>query len=403
MISTDPPYYDNINYSELADYFYIWMRQSLKNSFPSLFQSMMTPKAEELIASAYRHQGSKEKAKDFFENGMLEACSHFYSCVRDDIPLTVYYAYKQQDSADGENETASSGWETMLSAIIKAGFSITGTWPMRTEMANRSIASESAALASSIVLVCRKRSLDAPITTRAKFLNELRRELKPALDKMQDANIAPVDLAQSAIGPGIGVYSKYAQVLEADGKPMTVRAALLLINKELDMYFNEQDGELDAESRFCVDLYTQYCFNDVKYGEADTLARAKNTSVGAMENSGLLYSKQGVVRLLERGDMEAEADWKKGAPVWLAAQRLTLAMDKGGIEQCARLMATMAGDEPAPAKALIYRLHAIAERRGWGKEAMAYNATVSSWADITDRAADIKAHSHDKVQGKLKI
>ncbi|MFR1475146.1 MAG: DUF1156 domain-containing protein [Hydrogeniiclostridium mannosilyticum] len=273
MISTDPPYYDNIGYADLSDFFYVWMRQSLKDTYPELFSTMLVPKAEELIATPYRHDGSPEKAKDFFEDGMLSACKQMYLYARENIPVTIYYAYKQSDS-DTEG-TASSGWETMLSAIIKAGFTITGTWPMNTECSSRSISQGTNALASSIVLVCRKRPEDAPQTTRRNLINLLRRELRPALKNLQDSNIAPVDLAQSAIGPGMGVFSRFKQVLEADGTPMPVRAALKIINEEIDLYFNEQVGDMDSASRFCVDLYTQNAFNDIKYGEAEILATPK--------------------------------------------------------------------------------------------------------------------------------
>lgn len=264
MVSSDPPYYDNIGYADLSDFFYVWMRQSLKDTYPKLFRTMLVPKAEELVATPYRFEGSTEKARDFFEDGMLHTCQQIYQYAREDIPVTIYYAYKQSDT-DEDSKTASTGWETMLSAIIRAGFAITGTWPMRTEMANRSIASGTNALASSIVLVCRKRPADAPQTTRRGFIAELKRELRPALQKLQRSNIAPVDLAQSAIGPGMGVYSRYGRVLEADGSSMTVRSALQIINQELDVYFNEQDGELDANSRFCVDLYTQNAFNNLEF------------------------------------------------------------------------------------------------------------------------------------------
>lgn len=266
MISTDPPYYDNIGYADLSDFFYVWMRQSLRDTYPELFSTMLVPKVEELIATPYRHDGSVEKAKRFFEDGMLSACKQMYRYAQEDVPVTIYYAYKQSDSDD--RGTASSGWETMLGAIVNAGFAITGTWPMRTEMANRSIASGTNALASSIVLVCRKRPEDAPQTTRRNLIAALRRELRPALQKLQSSNIAPVDLAQSAIGPGMGVFSRYRRVLEADGSVMTVRSALQVINEEVDLYFNEQVGSLDAASRFCVDLYTQCAYNNIKYGEA---------------------------------------------------------------------------------------------------------------------------------------
>jgi len=392
MVSTDPPYYDNISYGILSDYFYIWMRQSLKAVYPDLFKTVLVPKVEELIAAPYRHGGDMDKARDFFEDGMLRTCQQIHRYVRADIPVTVYYAYKQSDTDEGESETqtASTGWETMLSAIIQAGFAITGTWPMRTEMANRSIASGTNALASSIVLVCRKRSEDATVCTRRSFIGELKRELRPALKKLQRSNIAPVDLAQSAIGPGMGVYSKYKQVLEADGTPMTVRSALQIINQELDIYFNEQDGELDSNSRFCVDLYTQNAFNDMKFGDADTLARAKNTSVALLQSKGVLYAQKGVVHLLTREEIPQNVD-EHEQMLWLLCQQLTRAMETGGVAACAEIIAPMFGSNAELAKDLAYRLYTIAERKGWAQEAYAYNALVVAWPEIQSRAAELQA------------
>ena len=392
MVSTDPPYYDNISYAELSDFFYIWMRQSLKDIYPKLFRTMLVPKAEELIATPYRFDGSMEKARDFFEDGMLNACRQIYKYTREDVPITIYYAYKQSESDedDAQAQTASTGWETMLSAIIQAGFTITGTWPMRTEMANRSIASGTNALASSIVLVCRKRPADAPTTTRRDFINTLKRELKPALKKLQASNIAPVDLAQSAIGPGMGVYSRFGKVLEADGSPMTVRSALQIINQELDVYFNEQDGELDRDSRFCVDLYTQNAFNDMKFGDADTLARAKNTSVAALAAHGVLYAQKGVVHLLGRDEIPEKVNSNEQL-VWRLTQQLTHAMETGGVVACAHLVAPIFGSNAEHAKDLAYRLYTIAERKGWAQEAYAYNALVIAWPEIQSKAAELQA------------
>lgn len=390
MISTDPPYYDNICYSDLSDFFYVWMRQGLKDVYPSLFRTMLVPKAEELIATPYRHDGSKEKAKDFFEEGMLSTCEKIYSYASDEIPVTIYYAYKQSDTDDNSGGQVSSGWETMLSAIIKAGFSITGTWPMRTEMANRAVASGTNALASSIVLVCRKREEDAGSCTRRNFINELKRELRPALQKLQSSNIAPVDLAQSAIGPGIGVFSKYNQVLEADGNPMTVRSALQIINQELDLYFNEQDGELDTESRFCVDLYSQMAFNEMLFGDANTLATAKNTSVAIMASHGTLFAQKGKVHLIERPELPTKIDEHEGS-IWLLCQQLTYKMEKEGVEGCATAIANMYGSNAERAKDLAYRLYTIAERKKWAQEAYAYNALVVAWPEIQSRAAELKA------------
>lgn len=394
MVSTDPPYYDNIGYADLSDFFYVWLRQSLKETYPELFSTMLVPKVEELIATPYRHDGSVEAAKDFFENGMLAACKQMYLYAREDIPVTIYYAYKQSDAdADG---TASSGWETMLSAVVNAGFAITGTWPMRTEMANRSIASGTNALASSIVLVCRKRPEDAPQTTRRNLINILRRELRPALKKLQDSNIAPVDLAQSAIGPGMGVFSRFKQVLEADGTPMSVRAALKIINEEIDLYFNEQVGDMDSASRFCVDLYSQFAYNDVKYGEAEILATAKSTSIPMMASHGILYAKAGIVHLVDRAELPERVDTGESC-VWMLTQQLTQAMAKGGVEACAKIVANMFGSNCERAKDLAYRLYTIAERKNWANEAYSYNALVVSWPDIQARAAVLKESQPEQL------
>lgn len=394
MISTDPPYYDNIGYADLSDFFYVWMRQSLKDTYPELFSTMLVPKVEELIATPYRHDGSVENAKSFFEDGMLSACKQMYRYAREDVPVTIYYAYKQSDTDD--RGTASSGWETMLGAIVNAGFAITGTWPMRTEMANRSIASGTNALASSIVLVCRKRPEDAPQTTRRNLIAALRRELRPALQKLQSSNIAPVDLAQSAIGPGMSVFSCYRRVLEADGSVMSVRSALQVINEEVDLYFNEQVGSLDAASRFCVDLYTQCAYNNIKYGEAEILANAKSTSIPMMAAHGVLYAKAGVVHLMERSELPTEVDSNEST-VWLLTQQLTHAMATGGIEACAKIVWGIFGSGAESAKDLAYRLYTIAERKGWTEEGYAYNALVVAWPDIQSRAAAMKAETPEQI------
>lgn len=394
MISTDPPYYDNIGYADLSDFFYVWMRQSLKDTYPELFSTMLVPKVEELIATPYRHDGSVEKAKSFFEDGMLSACKQMYRYAREDVPVTIYYAYKQSDTDD--RGTASSGWETMLGAIVNAGFSITGTWPMNTECSSRSISQGTNALASSIVLVCRKRPEDAPQTTRRNLVSQLRRELRPALQKLQSSNIAPVDLAQSAIGPGMGVFSRYRRVLEADGSVMTVRSALQVINEEVDLYFNEKVGSLDAASRFCVDLYTQCAYNNIKYGEAEILANAKSTSILMMAAHGVLYAKAGVVHLMERSELPTAVDSNEST-VWLLTQQLTHAMATGGIEACAKIVWGIFGSGAEAAKDLAYRLYTIAERKGWTEEGYAYNALVAAWPDIQSRAAAMKAETPEQI------
>ena len=396
VVSTDPPYYDNIGYADLSDFFYVWLRQSLKTTYPQLFRTMLVPKAEELVATPYRFEGSSEKAKAFFEDGMYQTCCQIHKYARDDIPVTIYYAFKQSDT-DADDNTASSGWETMLSAIIRAGFAITGTWPMRTELANRQIASGTNALASSIVLVCRKRAADARSVTRREFINALHREMRPALEKLQSANIAPVDLAQSAIGPGIGVFSRYRSVLEADGKPMTVRSALQIINQELDAFYNEQEGELDRDSRFCVELFSQYAFNTIKFGDADILARAKNTSVHALVDHQVLSAAKGEVRLLTREEIPDKVDSGEEC-IWLLTQQLARAMETGGIKACAEILMNMYGANAENAKALAYRLYTICERKNWAQEGYAYNNLVVAWPDILAMAAQLKEAQPEQMR-----
>jgi putative DNA methylase len=394
MISTDPPYYDSIIYADFSDFFYVWLRGMLKDVYPEVFRTMQTPKVEELVANPNRFGGDSDKAKDYFEDGMLTALKQTYQ-QSGDYPVSIYYAYKQKGATDTEG-TASRGWEAMLSAIIRAGFTITATWPIRTERPTGHKADENA-LASSIVLVCRKRPADAPICTRRDFINTLKRELKPALQKLQASNIAPVDLAQSAIGPGMGVYSRFSKVLEADGKPMSVRSALQIINQELDLYFTEQDGELDRDSRFCVDLYTQYAFNDVKFGEADVLARAKNTSVEKLAARSVLYAQKGVVRLLTREELPKKIEHKE-CIMWLLTQQLTRALEKDGVLGAAKIVSGIFTSEPEQAKALAYRLFQVAERKGWAQEAYAYNSLVIAWPEVQSKAAELQAQMRNATQ-----
>lgn len=390
MVSTDPPYYDNIGYADLSDFFYFWMRESLRDIYPSLFSTMAVPKSEELIATPFRFDGSTEKAKAFFEDGMVEACKRINECSREDIPTSIYYAYKQTETDQKDGEISSTGWETILSAIIKAGFVITGTWPINTERSNRPRGISSNALATSIVLICRKRQNEAGQITRRNFISILKKELKPALKKIQSSNIAPVDLAQSAIGPGMGVFSRYRKVLESDGTPMTIRSALQAINEEIDLYFNEQVSDLDSASRFCIDLYTQNAYNDMKYGEAEVLANAKGTSISMMASRGMLYAKAGNVHLIEREKLPEHVDTNENN-VWMLTQQLTQAMAIGGVEACAKIIFSMFGSNAERAKDLAYRLYTIAEQKKWANEAYAYNSLVVAWPDIQSRAAAMKA------------
>ncbi len=393
VISTDPPYYDNIGYADLSDFFYIWLRRSLKSVFPNLFSTLLVPKADELVATPYRH-GGKAAAETFFLNGMGSAMHNLAEQAHPAFPVTIYYAYKQSDTVD-EFGTSSTGWETFLEAVLKAGFTLTGTWPIRTER-TKGLKGEVNALASSIVLVCRKRAEEAPVCTRRDFINELKRELKPALQKLQASNIAPVDLAQSAIGPGMGVFSRFSKVLEADGTPMSVRSALQIINQELDVYFTEQDGELDRDSRFCVDLYTQYAFNDMKFGDADVLARAKNTSVEKLVNRNIIYAQKGIVRLLSREEIPEKID--RNHNVWTLTQLLTKAIENQGIIGAAKIITDIFTSEPEHAKNLAYRLFTIAERKGWASEAYAYNSLIISWPDVQLKAAELKSQLNNAEQ-----
>ena len=396
LISTDPPYYDNIGYADLSDYFYVWLRNNMIEIYPDLFSTLLVPKEEELVATPYRFKNGMPEAKKFFENGMYEVCLNLYKYASDDYPLTIYYAYKQSDKVEKNNKaTVSSGWETMLSSIIKAGFSITGTWPVRTEQ-TAALKSNVNALASSIVLVCRKRDKSAPQITRRNLITILRKELRPALKKLQETNIAPVDLAQSAIGPGMGVFSRYRCVLEADGTSMLVKDALQIINEEIDLYFNEQVGELDVMSRFCVDLYTQSAFNEIKFGDADVLARAKGTSVAAMVSYKIVYAKAGIVHLIEREELPESIDIQERC-IWMLTQQLTRLMTTGGVEACANAVYMMYGSNAEKAKDLAYRLFTVAEKKKWTNEAYAYNTLVVSWPDIQSRAAAMQRETPEQL------
>lgn len=389
IISTDPPYYSMVPYADLSDFFYVWLRKMFKNDYPEVFATMATPKSNELVAEKYRYDGDEQKAKTFFEDGMYKTFCNIYQYVRDDYPLTIYYAFKQTDSDDESENVSSSGWETMLSALMRAGFLITGTWPVHTERTS-GLKTSLNALGTSVVLVCRKRDKDALQITRRNFVNILRRELRPALRELQNSNIAPVDMAQSAIGPGMRVFSQYKKVLESDGTPMTVKSALLLINEELDMYFNDQVGQIDQASRFCIELYSQSAFNEIKFGVADNLARAKGISVATMASHGILFAKFGNVHLIERNELPEKVDSNESV-IWMLTQQLTRAMEKGGISACANIVYSMFGTNAESAKDLAYRLYTIADRKGWANEAYAYNNLVVAWPDIQSRAAELKA------------
>ncbi|MHB9291034.1 putative DNA methylase [Hollandina sp. SP2] len=408
VISTDPPYYDNIGYADLSDFFYIWLRRSLQNVYPTLFSTLLVPKAEELVATPFRFDGNKEKAKLFFEDGMLKAFKKMRQTVNADFPLTVYYAYKQSEhEADEETESteiASSGWETMLQAIIKAGFFITGTWPLRTERSSRAVAQNANALASSIAIVCRPRPEDAPSITRRAFQTELRKALKEGLHKLQAVNIAPVDLAQASIGPGIAVYSKYKEILKADDTQMTVHDALVMINQELDEYLSTQTGNLDPNSQFCIAWFEECGLQAAEYGRAETLAKAKLAHIQDLAGEGVLESGRGKVRLTKRSELPENWNIDKAKSIWAMVQGLCLAMDKGGKAGAAAAMAKIVQENPAAVdniKSLAYRAYMISERKGWNDEALAYNSLVSMWLDISTEMNKIAREKSLPQQAEL--
>ncbi len=393
MISTDPPYYDNIGYADLSDFFYVWLRRSLRTVYPNLLSTLLTPKTEELVATPYRFDGSKRHAQEFFEHGLGEAFGRMREVQDAAYPLTVFYAFKQSERAGGsdgaDGSTASTGWETMLEGMIRSGFSIGGTWPMRSELSNRMIASGTNALASSIVLVCRPRPADAPMATRRQFLAELKRELPDALRNLQHGNIAPVDLAQAAIGPGMAVFSRHGKVLESDGTPMRVRPALALINHTLVEVLAEQEGEFDTDTRFAVAWFDQFGMSEGAFGQADVLARAKNTSVAGLEQAGVVHARSGKVRLLSRDEMDPAWDPATDTRVtaWEVTQHLIRALDTEGETGAAALLRRVGGLGEV-ARALAYRLYTTCERKKWAHEALAYNSMVKSWPEISHLAQE---------------
>ncbi len=391
IISTDPPYYDNIGYADLSDFFYVWLRRSLKDIFPDIFATMLVPKEPELVATPYRH-GSKEKAEQFFLEGMTRAIRNMAQNSHPAFPVTIYYAFKQSETkAKG---TVSTGWETFLEAVKEAGFAVTGTWPMRSEQSTRMVGMGTNALASSIVLVCRKRPDNAPTISRKQFLRELEATLPEALEEMIGGSegvspIAPVDLAQAAIGPGMAVFSKYQAVLEANGTAMSVHNALILINKAIDEYFSKAESDMDSDTRFCVAWFLQYGFTAGPFGEANVLAQAKGTSVDGVTRAGVLESGHGKVRLLKKG--EYPADWDpatdKRLPVWEACHHLCRAL--GESETAAGTLLAKMANKGEPVRQLAYRLYTQCERKGWAEDARGYNELITAWPAILEIARQV--------------
>ena len=388
VVSTDPPYYDNIGYADLSDFFYVWLRRSLREIFPELFATLATPKTAELVATPYRH-GSKEKAESFFLEGMTQAMRQLVQQVHSAFPVTIYYAFKQSETESNEG-IASTGWETFLDAVVCAGFGISGTWPMRTEMKTRQVAMGTNALASSIVLVCRKRPDNAPTATRREFISALKAELPVALRHLQEGNIAPVDLAQAAIGPGMAIYTRYGKVLDAEGNPVGVRDALMLINQVLDETLAEQEGDFDADTRFAIAWFEQHGFAEGEYGVADILSKAKNTSLDGLEKAGVVQKGRGKVRLLAANELSESWDpaTDERFTYWEAVHHLIRVLEAGGEGAAAELVAKL-GSKAETARELAYRLYAIAERKKRASEALQYNSLVQSWPEITRLARQV--------------
>ena len=390
LICTDPPYYDNISYADLSDFFYVWLRRSLGNIYPEICSTLLVPKKQELIATPYRFDGNRDRAQQFFEDGFAKAVQRFRQGQDPSYPLPVFYAFKQSETTDEDDaiqEVASTGWETMLEGLLSGGFQVTGTWPMRTEGAGRIVAKGTNALASSIVLACRVRLESAAITTRKDLISTLKKELPRAVRDMQKGNIAPVDLAQASIGPGMAVFSRYQKVLESDGSAMRVRTALGLINQTLDEVLSEQEGEFDPDTRWALAWFEQHAFDEGPYGEAEVLATAKALSVSALDETKILHSRAGKVRLLRRDELAT--DWNPSTEhrltVWAVTQHLIRSLDKNG-ETATAALASKVGGLAETARDLAYRLYVLCERKGWAEEAGYYNSLVVSWPAIAPKA-----------------
>lgn len=396
LISTDPPYYDNIGYSDLSDFFYVWLRRSLRHIQPTLLRTMLVPKAEELVANPYRH-GGKDGARDFFETGFEHVFARARSVATDDYPIAVYYAFKQSETDTGG--TSSTGWETILGSMVRAGWSVTATWPVRSELGNRMIASGTNALASSIVLALRPRPEDAPILDRRGFLTELKSTLPEALRNLQQGSIAPVDMAQAAIGPGMAIFSKYARVVEPSGEDMSVRDALRAINGVLDEVLSQQEGDFDDDTRWCVTWFETHGFDVSLYGDAENLATAKNASVAGLARAGVISSGGGKVKLFTPDELPADYDPRSDDRIslWEVVLHLARALSSQGLDAAGRILAgaETRGIDMTAAHELAYLLYSIAEKRGLTQAGILFNALGSSWPEV--RAAAASTTDHPRV------
>lgn len=385
VVSTDPPYYDNISYADLSDFFFVWLRRNLATVWPDECATLLTPKADELIANQYR-AGSKRNAQKHFESGIQEVFAAAVGNADPRFPATIFYAFKATESTDGD--VTSTGWETFLAGLLNSGYAITATWPMRTESPGRVLAQGTNALASSILLACRPRAISASMATRGEFIAALRSELGEAVRLLQVENIAPVDLAQSAMGPGISIFSRYAKVVEADGSAMKVRTALALINEALAEVLSGEESEFDADTRFALSWFEQYGHNPGPFGDADLLARAKDTTVAGVERAGIVASRDGKVRLVERSELPGGWDPTTDArlTVWETTQYLIRALDSSETEAAA-LLARMGSGVGERARQLAYLLYGLCDRKKWADEAGAYNMLVTAWPEISRLAA----------------
>jgi putative DNA methylase len=386
MLATDPPYYANIGYADLSDFFYLWLREALRPSFPKLFTTVATPKTDELIATPHRHAGDTEKAKEYFRTGFADVFGSISTRTDPRFPVIIMYAIKQAEESEGG--VRSTGWEVFLGGLLDAGFSVVATWPMRTTTDTRMIGIGTNALASAIVVIGRRRAEDAPKLSRAQFIRELRSELPAALACLRAANIAPVDMAQAAIGPGMAVFSRCSSVIEADGKRVSVGEALGLINQAVDEALAQHDSDFDADSRWALTWFEQLGFAEGEYGVADQLSKSKNTSVGGMVEASIVASKGGKVRLLKPDELPKDWDPAKDhrLTVWEMVHQLIRALDKG--EAAAAAVLAKLGTKAEVARELAYRLYTICERKKRAQEALSYNALVQSWPEIVRLAGE---------------
>ncbi len=390
VLSTDPPYYDNIGYADLSDFFYIWLRRCLSDSYPALLSTLVTPKSAELIATPFRHGGSRSKADDFFRNGLESVFASTARSTLREYPASIYYAFKQSESSD-EHGVVSTGWETFLDGVVQSGWQVTATWPMRTERAGRSTSLGTNSLASSVVIAARVRAADAPVLDLRGFRAMLHAELPEALRKMQQANIEPVDMQQAAIGPAIAIYSRYSRITQADGTSMPVRTALGIINEILDDVLDEELGDVDAETRWCVKWAKQHGWNVGPYANAEILFTSTGTSLDGLTHAGVVEGRPGEVRLLTQADLDATYDPSSDVrtTVWESTLHLSKRLKDSGIDSAGAFMLRVdeARIDLDSVKALAYRLYDICERRKWSAWAMPFNELVQTWPELVEAAA----------------